>query len=324
MFAFPMNIGTISFSSPFFLAPLAGYSDAPFRRICHEWGSAAAVTEMVSAEGLARDSLKTEELMRRYEGEENLIIQIFGPDEDPVGRAIEKLKEYRPAMVDINCGCPVPKVVKTGAGSAMMQHPEKMAAIVRFLKDNTNTPVSVKFRLGWDYSSLNYLEFAKAAAEAGADMFTLHARTRSQGYSGSADWSHLKKLKEEFRNTPIKIFGSGDIFKPEDAKRMLEETLCDGVMFARGAIGNPFIFQQTKDLIAKGTYESIPLEKRKETLLRHLDYMIKAFGENLACRDMKKHACAYLKGLEGANKVKVKVVNASTREEYEEAISHLL
>ncbi len=318
-----MNIGNVTFPSNLFLAPLAGYSDAPFRQICHEWGSGAAVTEMVSAEGLARDSIKTEALMRRYEGEENLIIQIFAPDYDPVRRAINKINEYKPAMVDINCGCPVPKVVKTGAGSAMMQHPEKMAEMVSFLKQNTDVPVSVKFRLGWDYSSLNYLEFAEAAAAAGADMFTLHARTRSQQYSGVADWSHLKQLKEHFKSTDIRIFGSGDVFKPEDAVRMLEETSCDGVMFARGAIGNPFIFRQTSELLENGSYKPVTLEERKETLIRHLDYMIKAFGETLACRDMKKHACAYIKGLEGANKIKVKVVNANSRKEYLEAISAL-
>ncbi len=318
-----MNIGNTSFPSNLFLAPLAGYSDAPFRQICHEWGSSAAVTEMVSAEGLARDSVKTEALMRRYEGENNLIIQIFAPDDDPVRRAMDKINAYKPAMIDINCGCPVPKVVKTGAGSAMMQHPEKMADMVRFLKQNTDVPVSVKFRLGWDYSSLNYIEFAEAAAAAGANMFTLHARTRSQQYSGSADWSHLKALKEHFKDTDIKIFGSGDVFKPEDAERMLKETHCDGVMFARGAIGNPFIFHQTRDLLEKGSYEPISLEERKETLMRHLDYMIRVFGEDLACRDMKKHACAYIKGIEGANKIKVRVVNANCRKEYAEAISAL-
>lgn len=318
-----MKIKDISFPSNLFLAPLAGYSDAAFRHICFEWGSAAAVTEMVSAEGLARDSEKTENLLKRYPGEKNLIIQLFGADADPFYRACPKVMEYKPAMIDINCGCPVPKVVKTGAGSALMKEPERIRRIVSTIIAETGVPVSVKFRLGWESSNENYIEFAEAAADGGAAAFTLHARTRAQGYSGNADWSHIARLKEHFRNTDIVIFGSGDIFTPEAAVKMLSETGCDGVMFARGAIGNPFIFKETEELLKKGSYEKIDRKTLKETIIRHLDYMIDEEGERMAVKEMRKHVCAYMKGIEGGNKIKVKAVQASTREDYLEALSTL-
>lgn len=306
-----------------FLAPLAGYSDAAFRHITSEWGAAAAVTEMVSAEGLARDSEKTENLLKRYPGEENLIIQLFGPDADPFRRACAKVMKYKPAMIDVNCGCPVPKVVKTGAGSALMKEPEKIREIVRAIIEETGLPVSVKFRLGWESSNENYIEFAEAAAIGGASAFTLHARTRAQGYSGNADWSHIAKLKEHFKDTGITIFGSGDVFTPEAAVEMLRTTNADGIMFARGAIGNPFIFNQTAELLDKGSYAKVSRETLKETILRHLDYMIEEEGEKMAVKEMRKHVCAYMKGIEGGNRIKVKAVQALSREDYTEALSAL-
>ena len=318
-----MKIKDLSFQSKLFLAPLAGYSDAAFRHICHEFGSAAAVTEMVSAEGLARDSAKTENLLKRYPGEEKLIIQLFGPDKDPFQRACEKVMEYKPDMIDVNCGCPVPKVVKTGAGSALMKDPKKIKEIVSVLIEETHLPISVKFRLGWEVEKENYIEFAEAAAEGGASAFTLHARTRSQGYSGEADWSHIRKLKEHFKDSGIVIFGSGDIFSPEAAVKMLAETGADGVMFARGAIGNPFIFQETKDLINNGCYTKPSKAELKSTIIKHLDYMIEEEGERTAVKEMRKHICAYMKGIEGGNKIKVKAVEAKSREEYITALSLL-
>lgn len=318
-----MKIGNLTFSSPFILAPLAGYSDAAFRHICAECGAAAAVTEMVSAEGLAREGVKTEDLLKRFEGEENLIIQLFAPDADPISRALDRALSHKPAMIDINCGCPVPKVVKTGAGSALMHNPEKIYEIVRTITSRTDIPVSVKFRLGWDHDSINYLEFAREAARGGASAFTLHARTRSQGYSGNADWSHIRRLKQEYRNSGITVFGSGDVFSAEDAVRMIEETDCDGVMCARGAIGNPFIFREARALLEAGSYTRPALEERKAVIIRHLDYMIQEEGEAKAVREMRKHVCAYVKGIEGSNKVKVKAVEAKSREDYIEALSLL-
>lgn len=306
----------------FVLAPLAGYSDKAFRQLAREHGADIAVTEMVSAEGLARNSRKTEALLERGDGEDRLIIQIFAPSADPVRRAMERLLDFRPTGIDINCGCPVPKVVKTGAGSALMKDPERMAEMVRAITECTDIPVSVKFRLGWDSSSINYMEFAEKAIEAGASALTLHARTRAQGYSGYADWEAFRNLSEHFKGEAI-LYGSGDMLTPDDAIKALDYGL-DGIMFARGAIGNPFIFRQARDLMEKGTYELPTPREKAETAIRHLDLMIRYFGEDLAAREMRKHMMSYLKGIEGSSRIKSSITKASCRDQYIEALSPLL
>lgn len=318
-----MEIGNIHFRSNLFLAPLAGYTDGAFRRIATEFGAGCCVTEMVSAEGLARGNDRTEELLRRFDGEEELVMQLFGPDVDPFSRALDHLMPYRPTMIDINCGCPVPKVIKTGAGSALMQEPERIGRIVSFLSRNTDVPISVKFRLGWDMNSINFLQFAHICVDNGAKLLTLHARTRSQGYSGSADWSQIKRLKDEFRNTDVKIFGSGDVLCAEDAVRMLSQTGCDGVMFARGAIGNPFIFSQVRSLLESGKCQRPSVDEIIDTVMRHYDYMAELFDERSAGHEMRKHVCAYVKGIPGSSRVKAEIVRAVTREEYLSALSAL-
>ena len=308
---------------PFILAPLAGYTDKAFREIARSKGADSAVSEMVSAEGLARNGEKTKALLERFQGEDRFIIQIFAPSDDPVRRAMDNLLEYNPTVIDINCGCPVPKVVKTGAGSALMKNPEMIGKIIRTIKEYTDIPVSVKFRLGWDSSSINYIEFADTAAEAGAEMLTLHARTRAQGYSGTADKEAFRTLSNHFRESGMLIFGSGDVFTPEDALDMINLYGLDGVMFARGAIGNPFIFRETKDLLEKGSYQHPALQEKIETAEKHLDLMIGYYGENIACREMRKHLMAYIKGIPGSSRVKNELAAACTREEMIAALSGL-
>lgn len=309
---------------PFILAPLAGYTDKAFREIARELGADAAVTEMVSAEGLARNGEKTKTLLERFQGEDRLIIQIFAPSDDPVRRAMDNLLEYNPTVIDINCGCPVPKVVKTGAGSALMKNPEMIGKIIKAIKERTDIPISVKFRLGWDSSSINYIKFAETAAEAGAEMLTLHARTRAQGYSGTADKEAFKNLSDHFKGSGILLFGSGDVFTPEDALSMLNEEGLDGVMFARGAIGNPFIFRETKELIEKGSYTLPSIQERVSAATKHLDLMIRYYGESIACREMRKHLMAYIKGIAGSSRVKNELATANTRDDVITALSHLL
>lgn len=318
-----MDIGKIHFRNNLFLAPLAGYTDGAFRRIATEYGAGCCVTEMVSAEGLARGNDKTADLLKRFDGEKELIMQLFGPDVDPFTRSLDSILKYEPTMIDINCGCPVPKVVKTGAGSAMMKEPEKIGRIVSFITKNSSVPVSVKFRLGWDMESENYLEFAHVCVDNGAKLLTLHARTRSQGYSGVANWAKIKALKDEFKNTDIKIFGSGDVFSAEDAIRMLSETGCDGVMLARGAIGNPFIFSQAKALLEGKEYTRPTVDEIIRTILAHYDYMCEILDEKTAGHEMRKHVCAYVKGLKGASRVKAEIVKAVKREEYVDALEGL-
>lgn len=309
-------------SDKFVLAPLAGYTDKAFRSICIEEGADLTVTEMVSAEGLARDSEKTKELLERADGEDRLVVQLFAPDEDPISRCIPNLMKYNPTSIDINAGCPVPKVVRNGSGSALMQSPDKITKIVKVLVSETGLPVSVKFRLGWDNNSINYLEFAEAALEGGASSLTLHSRTRSQLYSGYADRESFKILSQRFKNDAV-LYASGDIFTPEDALFILEECGMDGIMFARGAIGNPFIFKNTKELIMNGKYRAPSNDEKLEIAIKHFDLMVKYYGETLAGREMRKHMMAYLKGIEGSSRVKAKLTKALTRDDYMEALSLL-
>lgn len=305
------------------LAPLAGYTDKAMREICLSMGADIAVTEMVSAEGLARDGEKTKELLERAEGEERIVVQLFGPDKDPFERCIPNLLEYNPTWIDINCGCPVPKVVKTGAGSALMRTPEKIREIVETLVKGTGLKVSVKFRLGWDSSSINYLYFAEEALKGGASMLTLHARTRAQGYEGKADRSAFLSLSKEF-GKDAELYASGDIFSPEDAISCIEEYGMDGVMFARGAIGNPFIFRETREYLEKGSYSLPSIKERIDTALLHFRKMASYYGESAAGHEMRKHAMAYIKGIPGASKCKAALTSALTEEQYREAFSLLV
>jgi nifR3 family TIM-barrel protein len=309
-----------------FLAPLAGYTDIPFRTLCIEAGADFTFTEMVSAEGLAREGEKTLALMDRAPNEKQYAVQLFMGNTDSLKEALSQLQPYQPEVIDINCGCPVPKVTKTGAGSAMMKQPKLITEVVRTITEETDIPVSVKFRTGWDAQSENFLEFAQAALDGGASALTLHARTRSQGYAPFADWSKLTELKQYTlqHHYQVPIFGSGDLFKAEDAKRMIEETGIDGVMFARGAIGNPFIFSQAKAILQGKEPEPVTIEMRRVVILRHLDLMIDTFGETTACTLMRKHTCSYLKGIPNTSTIKQAVVHASRREQYLEALSPLV
>ncbi len=300
-----------------FLAPLAGFTDPPFRSICLEQGASMCWSEMVSAEAAARGSEKTEALMRRAENEENLVIQIFLSHYSQALRALPVILSYRPALIDINCGCPVPKVVKTGAGSALMLRPDDMADIVKTLTEASPAAVSVKFRSGWDHDSISFLSFAQKAQEAGASLLTLHPRTRSQGYSGRADWSLTAQLVQ---NSDVPVIGSGDADSPERVKQMLEETGAHGVMIGRGAVGNPFIFEQSKLLLTGSSYTAPDAEMLLKTIIRHLDAAIADAGEKKACREMRKHVCAYTKGLPRSAALRHDLVHAETRQEYLEIL----
>lgn len=317
----PVTIGNLTVPGNLFLAPLAGFTDVSFRALAVEMGADFTYTEMISVEGLRRDNRKTLDLLERTESEKFFGIQIFLSDPETLKEAGPVLRSANPDLIDINCGCPVPKVVKTGAGSALLKDPPAIERIVLRLKEETDTPVTVKIRSGWDSSSLNYLETADAAVSGGAAMITLHARTRTQGYSGEAAYSHLKRLKEHLTQP---VFGSGDLFTAEDALRMFRKTGVDGVMFARGAIGNPFIFQETHSLLSGEVMKIVTPERRAETFLRHLDLVIARKGEPAACREMRKHSGSYIKGCPGASAVRRELVRAETRSEYCEILDNWL
>jgi tRNA-dihydrouridine synthase B len=313
-----VKIGTLELPGNVFLAPVAGYSDSAFRTVCIEHGAAFTCTEMVSAEALVRNNSKTLQLMKRAENEKVYAVQIFGGDPETMAKAACIVLEKAPCeCIDINCGCPVPKIVKTGAGSSLTRDPERLNAVAEAVVAAVGgkVPVTVKIRSGWDSDSITWKEAADAALQAGVSAITLHPRTRAQGYEGKADWTLLRELVV-FAAGRVPVFGSGDLFKPEDAKAMLEQTGCSAVMFARGAMGNPFIFAETKQLLETGTYSAVSTKERIRTGFRELSLLIGECGEDNACRDMRKRFCSYTKGIKGGAEIRLKLVHASSEADY--------
>lgn len=325
----PVNIGSLSLEGNLFLAPVAGYSDRAFRSLCIKGGSNFQYTEMVSAEALTRRNEKTRAIMASAPNETKYAVQLFGGTPEVMyDAACLVLEQTNASCIDINAGCPVPKVVKTGSGSALTKDPAKLeqitAAVVKAVRDkNKDIPVTVKIRSGWDTRSITFKEAAECAVNAGAKAVTLHPRTRAQGYEGRANWDYLAELVQTL-NGRAAVFGSGDIFKPEDAKKMLEYTGCDGVMFARGAMGRPFIFRQTRELLETGTYADIPLAERLSAGFEELDILIEDRGEKIACKDMRKRFCAYSKGIEGGGALRQKIIRAETKADYQNIFAESL
>ncbi len=324
-FYHPVSIGGLSLDGNLFLAPIAGYSDRAFRSLCIECGASFCTTEMVSAEALTRGSEKTEALMARSPVEKEYAVQIFGGNADVMARAVPLvLEQTHCSVIDINAGCPVPKIVKSGAGSMLTKEPDRLYAIVKAVKDAAGVvPVTVKIRSGWDAQHLTWKEAAEAALSAGVDGITIHARTRAQGYEGKADWEIQRKLVE-YVNGKIPVFGSGDAHTPETAKKMLEETGVDGVMFARGAMGDPFLFTRTKQYLLEGSYQEESVKERLLAGFRELDMNIDDKGEKQACLQMRKKFCAYSSGIRGGAKLRLKVVNACTKEDYQSIFNSYL
>jgi tRNA-dihydrouridine synthase B len=305
-----------------FLAPMAGYSDAAFRSVCTDWGASLCYTEMISVEGVVRNNPRTLDLLARSDSERLLAVQIFGAHPAAAARAVRKLQRYNPSLYDLNCGCSVPKILKSGAGAALLREPGKITALVRAMCGETDVPVSVKLRSGWDQNSLNYLETADCAEQGGAVLVCLHPRTRSEGFSGQAHLSHLRALKQHSRLT---VVGSGDLFTAEDARTMLLETGCDGLMFARGALGNPFIFTQTINLLSGSPSTSLPTVQQKlKTALKQLELAVAFKGEERACRDMRKQFCHYSKGIPGGAALRSQAVRARRVEDYRRLVAEFL
>lgn len=331
----PVQIGQLVLPGNIFLAPVAGYSDRAFRSLCVECGASFTYTEMVSAEALLRNSGKTEQLMLRAQNEKQYAVQLFGGESERVAAASSiVLEKTKAECIDINAGCPVSKIVKTGAGSCLTRDTDRLglmtAAVVQQVQvyaQETGTspvPVTVKIRSGWDNKNLSWKEAARAAIENGAAAITLHPRTKEQGYEGKSQWDLIASLSEmihkEYPNIPV--FGSGDLFTPEAAQNMLSETACDGIMFARGAMGNPFIFTQTHELLTTGTYCEIPAQTRMNSGWKELLLLVEDTEEPLACREMRKRFCAYSKGIEGGAALRAELVQATTVEHYRTILNH--
>ena len=320
----PVKIGQLQLPGNLFLAPMAGYTDWAFRSICAEYGADFSFTELASAEALTRGGRATFDIVRRGKGEMRYAVQLFGHDPAVMYKAALSLAAVAPEAVDINSGCPVTKVIKTGAGSALMKEPARMGqiveAVVRASKEALGgVPVTIKIRSGWDSQSLNYAECARIAVEAGAAMITLHSRTRAQGYEGKSNWAHLADLVSRLS---VPVTGSGDLYTPEDAERMLRQTGCAAVMFARGAEGNPFIFPAARSFLTTGSWEPAPFEERVATAFCHLTLLAADIGEKAACREMRKQFCAYTRGpagkpgMPGSAALRNRLVQAETIQDF--------
>ncbi len=321
----PVKIGNVELKGNIFLAPVAGYSDSAFRSVCIENGACFTYTEMVSAEALVRNNIKTETLMARAYNEDKYAVQIFGGEEDSMAQATRiVLEKTHCEVIDINCGCPVPKIIKTGAGSALTRDPERLYKIAKAVKNAAgDTPVTVKIRSGWDKPNMTWKEAAQAALEAGVSAITIHPRTRAQGYEGHSDWSIMKDLVE-FVDGKVPVFGSGDLFKVEDVVKMLEQTGVDAVMYARGAMGNPFIFKDTTSMLLTGCYEPVPANVRIKTGFEELERLSKETSEKHACLEMRKRFAAYSKGIENGAALRAQIVHASTIEDYKNVFKEII
>ena len=321
----PVKIGNVELKGNLFLAPVAGYSDAAFRSVCIENGACFTYTEMVSAEALVRKNLKTEILMRRACNEKAYSVQIFGGEPEIMSEAANiVLEKTHCEVIDINCGCPVPKIIKTGAGSALTRDPDRLFKVAEaVVKAANGVPVTVKIRSGWESKQMTWREAAQAALDAGVSAITIHPRTRAQGYEGHSDWGIMKELVELVAGR-VPVFGSGDLFKPEDAKAMLEETGADAVMFARGAMGNPFIFRDATDLLTKGSYEPVPPEERVKTGFAELERLVAETSEQHACLEMRKRFAAYSKGISGGAALRARIVHAATVADYKDIFSQFI
>ena len=293
-----LKIGDITLESPFLLAPLAGITDAPMRRICSMQGAALVYSEMISAKGLRYKDKNTERLLYMYEDEGPVALQLFGSEPEIMRFAAAKLEERKNVILDVNMGCPVPKVVKNGEGSALLQNPELAGRIIEAMVKETGKPVTAKIRMGWDEHSVNAVEVAKILKQAGASAVAVHGRTREQYYTGKADWDIIREVK---RAVDIPVIGNGDIFSGRDAIDMIEKTGCDFVMIARGALGNPWIFAEAKALWeGKEPPKAPDANEKREMLEKHFCDLLELKGEYAAVREMRKHTGWYLKGMPGA------------------------
>ncbi|MBU5315621.1 tRNA dihydrouridine synthase DusB [Clostridium bornimense] len=297
-----MKIGNLTFENKVFLAPMAGVTDSAFRRICVEQGCGMVTTELISAKGLYYGSENTEALLKLTNEEKPAAVQIFGRDPYIMAKAAERFdSDDRFFAIDINMGCPAPKVVKNGEGSALLKEPELAAEIVREVSKATSKPVTVKYRIGFDSNSINAVEFGKVLEEAGAKCITLHGRTREQMYSGTANWDIIRQVKE---SVSIPVVGNGDVNSFDSALRLFQETNCDAIMIGRGAQGNPFIFREVGDYLNGREIRRPTNEEKIDTVIRHLKLEIEDFGEYKAVREMRKHIAWYLKGLKNSIDIK--------------------
>lgn len=314
-----MKIGNIELKNNVFLAPMAGVTDLPFRILCKEMGAGLVVSEMVSSKGMYYNDPGTKYLTQVDPKERPIAIQIFGSDPKIMGNVVSEHLNNRDDVdiIDINMGCPAPKIVKNGDGSALMKNPKLAGEIIREVVKASTKPVTLKIRMGWDHDSINGIDIAKIAEAEGIAALTIHARTKDMFYSGVADWDFIKMVKD---NITIPVIGNGDIFHPEDGVRMFKHTNCDAIAIGRGAQGNPWIFKRIINMM-EGKLDELPtIEEIVNLSIRHLELVCSIKGEGVGVREMRKHVAWYLKGLPNSNEVKNKINTMEKKEDIEKIL----
>ena len=310
-----MKIGNIELKNNVVLAPMAGICNSAFRRIIKEMGAGLIYAEMVSDKALVYESKKTEDMLYMTDYERPISQQIFGSDVDSFKKAAKIVYEkMKPDIIDINMGCPVPKVaVSAQAGAALLKNPEKIYEIVKEVVSAVPVPVTVKIRSGWDSNSINAVEVAKMCEKAGASAICVHPRTRSQKYEGLSDWSIIKDVKD---NVSIPVIGNGDIKTIYDAKRMIDETGCDAIMIGRGVLGNPWLIRDIINYLKDGSIPNkVTKDEKIDMCIKHLNYLLEFKSEKTSVLEMRSHIAWYIKGLEGSNEIKKRIFLSNTKEE---------
>ena len=314
-----LQIGTVTVNGILALGPMAGVTDLPFRCLCKEQGAALIYTEMVSAKGILYNNKNTKSMLEVAEKERPVALQLFGENAEIMGEVAKRIEELPFDILDINMGCPVPKVVNNGEGSALMKAPVKAGKIIETIAKAIRKPVTVKIRKGFGKEDANAPELAKIAEESGAAAVAVHGRTREQYYSGKADWDIIRQVKETVN---IPVIGNGDIFTPEDAKRMLDVTGCDGLMLARGVQGDPWLFHRVNHYLETGELlPKPPMSELIDTILRHAQLQLEFKGEYLGMREMRKHVAWYTTGYPHSAKLRVRVNAVETMAELEALLS---